>query len=125
MCLSFSDLKPTNLDSYTEECSVKQLEYVPSSMAQGKSISVDIPSPPPIYSAEMGDKHDEAVSVLLEMFPASCQVEVQHCLGVAGGNVDEAAELVLYRQLSGESITNSLHSLVSGAYYTRIFLYYP
>lgn len=50
---------------------------------------------------------DEKVRKLLEMFPASCQLEAFHCLSLAGGDMDEATQLILDRQESGESIVPS------------------
>ena len=112
----FSDIKLAKMQEHAEGCSVKDADSVPLSRfpEQASNIPVDTPSPT-VPPRESGDQDDKAMSLLLEMFPASCQVEVQHCLGVAGGNVDDAAELVLCRQLSGENITNPLHSQVGAA----------
>ena len=109
----FSDIKLAKMAGHAEGGSVKDTYSVPLSRfpEPASNIPVDAPSPT-VSPGERDDQDDKAVSLLLEMFPASCQVEVQHCLGVAGGNVDEAAELVLCRQLSGENITNPLHSQV-------------
>ncbi|XP_033101678.1 CUE domain-containing protein 2-A-like isoform X2 [Anneissia japonica] len=46
---------------------------------------------------------ETSVCLLLEMFPASCQVEVRSCLSVTEGDIEQAAQLILDRQESGES----------------------
>ncbi|XP_013409507.1 CUE domain-containing protein 2 [Lingula anatina] len=45
------------------------------------------------------------VSLLLEMFPSSCSIEVTHCLKVAEGDLDRAVQLVLHRIETGEQLT--------------------
>ena len=44
------------------------------------------------------------MNLLMEMFPAACGIEVTHCLCVVNGDVEKAAQLILHRQESGESI---------------------
>lgn len=56
------------------------------------------------------DKEDADMSLLLEMFPAACSLEISHCLYVAGGSVEQASQLILDRQQSGESFTSSTPS---------------
>ncbi|XP_071942835.1 CUE domain-containing protein 2-like isoform X2 [Antedon mediterranea] len=59
-----------------------------------------------IVSEEVDEKHssiEENMRLLLEMFPASCQLEVKHCLSMAEGEVEKAAQLMLLRQDTGES----------------------
>jgi hypothetical protein len=50
---------------------------------------------------------DAQLQMLLEMFPTTCNLEVRHCLAIAGGDVEQAAQLVLHRQDAGESLTAS------------------
>ena len=52
---------------------------------------------------------DGSVSLLAEMFPAACRLEVTHCLSTAEGDVERAAQLLLHRQDSGEAITMDSH----------------
>nr|CAG4637942.1 EOG090X0A55 [Chydorus sphaericus] len=52
------------------------------------------------------DKGDDA-RLLLEMFPTISLTEANHCLSLANGSMDEAAQLVLHRQELGESIINT------------------
>ncbi len=47
---------------------------------------------------------DEDVRVLQEMFPAAMSLEIAHCLCVANGNMEQAAQLILHREEVGESI---------------------
>lgn len=42
------------------------------------------------------------------MFPRSSLVEVRHCLAVADGDVERAAQIVLHRQEAGQSLTNNV-----------------
>ncbi|RUS78789.1 hypothetical protein EGW08_013439, partial [Elysia chlorotica] len=44
------------------------------------------------------------ICALLEMFPSACSMEARHCLRLAGGDLDRAAQLVLDRQESGQAI---------------------
>ncbi len=50
------------------------------------------------------DGDDDSVSVLLEMFPYSCTLEVTHCLRLSAGDVGEAAQLVMHRHDAGQSL---------------------
>nr|SVE91284.1 EOG090X0A55 [Daphnia sinensis] len=53
------------------------------------------------------------VRLLLEMFPTISLVEATHCLSLSNSCVEEAVQLVLHRQETGESLSNpetsSLH----------------
>lgn len=44
---------------------------------------------------------------LLEMFPSACQMEVTHCLGLAGWDTEKAAQLIIHREEVGDSIRSS------------------
>ncbi|XP_059481213.1 CUE domain-containing protein 2 [Neocloeon triangulifer] len=57
---------------------------------------------------------DAQLELLLEMFPTVCNLEVRHCLAIAGGDVEQAAQLVLHRQDAGESLTASSVQIASG-----------
>lgn len=48
------------------------------------------------------------VALLQEMFPAASLAEARHCLAVAGGDIGNAAQLVLHRQEAGQSIVSNL-----------------
>lgn len=51
------------------------------------------------------------VQMLQEMFPRSSLMEVRHCLAVADGDVERAAQIVLLRQEAGQSISHSVNLL--------------
>ncbi|EEB16459.1 conserved hypothetical protein [Pediculus humanus corporis] len=51
------------------------------------------------------------VQMLQEMFPRSSLMEVRHCLAVADGDVERAAQIVLHRQEAGQSISHSVNLL--------------
>nr|CAG4645686.1 EOG090X0A55 [Lynceus sp. MCZ IZ 141354] len=61
------------------------------------------------YSSSFGceNERDVDVQMLLEMFPSICHLEVSHCLCVANGCVDQAAQLILHRLESGDCITQN------------------
>ncbi|XP_076466509.1 CUE domain-containing protein 2-A-like [Babylonia areolata] len=52
----------------------------------------------------------DSISALRELCPAASTAELQHCLYMCGGNVEEAACLLLYRQESGTAITKKLET---------------
>ncbi|KOC63103.1 CUE domain-containing protein 2 [Habropoda laboriosa] len=58
------------------------------------------------YFAEESSWHQ--VALLQEMFPAASPAEARHCLAVAGGDIAQAAQLVLHRQEAGQSIVSNL-----------------
>ena len=47
----------------------------------------------------------EEVRLLADMFPDACRLELLHCLSLAGGCLEKAAQLLLARQESGDAIT--------------------
>ena len=47
----------------------------------------------------------EEVRLLADMFPDACRLELHHCLSLAAGCLEEAAQLLLARQESGDAIT--------------------
>lgn len=49
----------------------------------------------------------EQIHVLQEMFPGLCEMEVRHCLTIAGGDIATAAQLVLHRQETGQALNQS------------------
>ncbi|XP_006812547.1 CUE domain-containing protein 2-A-like [Saccoglossus kowalevskii] len=51
---------------------------------------------------QVPDTPDDAIRILLEMFPACTTIEAQHCLSVTHGNTDDAAQLILHRQEAGD-----------------------
>ncbi|CAB3371749.1 Hypothetical predicted protein [Cloeon dipterum] len=57
---------------------------------------------------------DAQLQLLMEMFPTVCNLEVRHCLAIAGGEVEQAAQLVLHRQEAGESLTASSVQTATG-----------
>ena len=40
----------------------------------------------------------------MEMFPSACALEVSHCLTMMSGSIDSAAQLIMHRQESGQSL---------------------
>jgi len=46
----------------------------------------------------------EQVDQLMEMFPSVCAVEVTHCLNLMSGDIEKAAQLIIHRQESGQSL---------------------
>jgi len=46
----------------------------------------------------------ELVVQLSEMFPTACTLELEHCLCLAGRDIEQAAHLVLHRQETGDAI---------------------
>ena len=40
----------------------------------------------------------------MEMFPSICTLEVSHCLTLMGGDIEKAAQLIMHRQESGQSL---------------------
>jgi len=67
---------------------------------------------------------DAQLQLLLEMFPTVCNLEVRHCLAIAGGDVEQAAQLVLHRQDAGESLTASSVQ-VNMIHKQRFYLFTP
>lgn len=53
------------------------------------------------------------VKLLTEMFPNTCVMEINHCLSVASGNTEQAAQLILTRQECGQSLSQSRAKNVS------------
>ncbi|GFO43542.1 cue domain-containing protein 2 [Plakobranchus ocellatus] len=45
------------------------------------------------------------IRTLLEMFPSACTMEARHCLQLSGGDMDQAAQLIMDRQESGQAIS--------------------
>lgn len=50
------------------------------------------------------------------MFPGTVRHELEHCLAVSEGNVEKAAQIVLYRQETGTAITVDMVSTVKLLY---------
>ncbi len=50
------------------------------------------------------DNHRRTVTALLEMFPYSCSLEVNHCLHLAAGDVETAAQIIMHRHEAGQSL---------------------
>lgn len=61
------------------------------------------------------DGYSEGLSMLLEMFPASCNLELQHCLATSTGDLEQATTLLLQRQEAGTSIKTINSSKAVGA----------
>lgn len=57
--------------------------------------------------SESDSDMDKQVQLLQEMFPTVCTLEVQHCLCIAEGSTETAAQLILHRQEAGENIVAS------------------
>ena len=43
------------------------------------------------------------VNQLMEMFPYTCDLEVNHCLTVTGVNLERASQLIMHRHEGGQS----------------------
>ena len=56
------------------------------------------------YSDIDTDDFKLLVNQLMEMFPSACALEVGHCLTLMSGNVESAAQLIMHRQESGQSL---------------------
>ena len=41
--------------------------------------------------------HSEGVSVLAEMFPDACSLDIEHCLTIANGDTESAVQLMLLK----------------------------
>ncbi|XP_062594941.1 CUE domain-containing protein 2-B-like [Saccostrea cucullata] len=67
-------------------------------------ISKEETTPNEVNGNIVDEEPDEDVKMLLEMFPNSCTLEITHCLGVAKGDLESAAQLVLEREETGTSI---------------------
>lgn len=52
---------------------------------------------------------DESLA-LQEMFPDSSALEIKHCIAIANGDIDQAIQMILDREETGESLTGSLSS---------------
>lgn len=52
----------------------------------------------------------EVFSTLQEMFPGTCSAELLHCYSAAQGVADQAIQLLLARQETGQSLTDSSQS---------------
>jgi len=50
------------------------------------------------------DDQKQLVNQLMEMFPSACSLEVSHCLTLMSGSIDSAAQLIMHRQESGQSL---------------------
>ncbi|XP_013791789.1 CUE domain-containing protein 2-like [Limulus polyphemus] len=61
-------------------------------------------------SNAMDDQTDisQHIQVLTEMFPNTCTLEIQHCVSVSYGDCQKAAQLLLQRQETDESLTGPL-----------------
>ena len=44
------------------------------------------------------------VSQLTEMFPYTCDLEVNHCLTVTSGELERASQLIMHRHEGGQSL---------------------
>ncbi|XP_068218646.1 CUE domain-containing protein 2-A isoform X1 [Palaemon carinicauda] len=61
------------------------------------------------------DEYSEGLATLLEMFPGTCNLEVQHCLASCGGDLEHATTLILQRQEQGIAIRSNCTKLMPGA----------
>jgi len=51
-----------------------------------------------------GEDFQQMVNQLLEMFPYSCDLEVNHCLSATNGELERASQLIMHRHESGQSL---------------------
>lgn len=99
-CISYSPSTSISITNPVQDS--KQNQKPASSKIDESTLSTSSSSP-----TEEDPILDEKVRKLLEMFPASCQLEAFHCLSLASGDMDEATQLILDRQECGESIVPS------------------
>lgn len=60
------------------------------------------------YSGQEDSFYNYELQMLQEMFPRSVTKELRHCLTVAEGDIERAAQIVLHRQETGQSIINAI-----------------
>jgi hypothetical protein len=51
-----------------------------------------------------GEEYQQMVSQLTEMFPYTCDLEVNHCLTVTSGELERASQLIMHRHEGGQSL---------------------
>lgn len=56
------------------------------------------------YSDIDNEEAKQLLDQLMEMFPSACALEVSHCLTLMSGNIESAAQLIMHRQESGQSL---------------------
>lgn len=56
------------------------------------------------YSDIDNEDYKQLLEQLMEMFPTACALEVSHCLTLMSGNIESAAQLIMHRQESGQSL---------------------
>ncbi|CAB0002281.1 unnamed protein product [Nesidiocoris tenuis] len=66
------------------------------------------------YAHEDMPDYLEQIQVLQEMFPGVCEMEVRHCLTIAGGDVATAAQIALHRQEAGQTFNHTTFLQHSG-----------
>ena len=54
--------------------------------------------------SDYSDLDNEDYKQLMEAFPGACALEVSHCLTLMSGDMEGAAQLILHRQESGQSL---------------------
>ena len=65
--------------------------------------------------SDYSDLDNEDYKQLMEAFPGACALEVSHCLTLMSGDMEGAAQLILHRQESGQSLQpNDLKSRCLG-----------
>lgn len=50
------------------------------------------------------EEYQQMVGQLLEMFPYTCDLEVNHCLTVTNGELERASQLIMHRHEGGQSL---------------------
>jgi len=53
------------------------------------------------------DDFQQTVDHLLEMFPYSCSLEVNHCLNMMAGDIEQTAQLIMHRHETNQSLKPS------------------
>uniref|UniRef100_T1JF40 CUE domain-containing protein n=1 Tax=Strigamia maritima TaxID=126957 RepID=T1JF40_STRMM len=96
-CSEFKSLFPKEIND-TED------EDIPKQNIHCTKVAEDI-EPDFDTSSEKDDEDDLQIHLLQEMFPTACTAEVRHCLSIADGSTEKAAQLVLHRQETGQSLT--------------------
>lgn len=76
-------------------------------LSEGSDASCTSDSSGEYYAHEDMIDYEPGISILQEMFPGLCDIEIRHCLTIADGDVTTAIPLILHRQETGQTLTHS------------------
>ncbi|XP_076059944.1 CUE domain-containing protein 2-A-like isoform X2 [Oratosquilla oratoria] len=100
----------THNSSSTSETSERSHKLSETSDRSHKLSETSLGSDEDSNSTVEHNEYSDGIALLLEMFPTTCNLEVQHCLATCGGDLEEATGLILQRQEQGISIKPSSSS---------------